>query len=131
MSSHTHNYYGPVAQTSGEHSPAQAGERNSQTLNHTECADLSALSPVLMQLLDAIGEVPSPRARERLTEHVQAAQREVAKTDKPDPGRIKAALDAIKSGADVLENSGKIIGLCNKAYQFLASFLGLPPSPLP
>jgi hypothetical protein len=75
--------------------------------------------------------VPSAKARTTLAAHVQAAQAEAERQDKADAGRIQRALDAVRSGAEVLENGGKIVELCNKAYGVLAPFLGLPPSPLP
>lgn len=77
-----------------------------------------------------IGMLTSAKARDTLAVNAAVAEAEAAK-EKPDPDRIKTALEAIKSGAAVLEDGGKIITLCNKAYNLLATLLGLPPSPLP
>lgn len=121
----------PNISIAGNHSVAQTGTENKAYVHHAEGTDLAALSPLLQELLQAIGEVASPKARQALTAHAETAAAEVSTPDKPDPSRIKRALDAIKSGADVLDDGGKIITLCNKAYQVLAPFLGLPPSPLP
>ena len=131
MPNHTHHYYAPVAQLHGDHSQTQTGDSNTQNMTHVESPELSSLSPMLQQLLAAIGDVPSAKACSRLNEHVHVAQLEVDRNDKADANRIKGALVAIKSGAEVLENGGKIVTLCNKAYQTLAALLGWPSSPLP
>ena len=114
-----------IALTTGDHSAAQTGSNNVANVGHREGTDLSALTPLLQELLTAIGELPSAKARETLTPHVQAAQAEIANKDQMEPGRIKRALDAIKPAAEVLEGGEKIVTLCNKAYQLLAPFLGL------
>jgi hypothetical protein len=120
-----------IALTTGDHSAAQTGSNNVANVGHREGTDLSALTPLLQELLAAIVDLPSAKARETLTPHVQVAQAEVVKKEKPEPGRIKQALDSIKPAAEVLEGGEKIVTLCNKAYQLLAPFLGLPILPLP
>ena len=117
--------------STGDHSALQSGTGNSANITHREGSGLSALTPLLAELLREIGDVPLPKAREKLTAHVQAAQAEAAKPDKPDPDVIKNALVKVKSSAEMLEDGGKIIGLCNHAYNVLATIFGLPPSPLP
>lgn len=117
--------------STGDHSALQSGTGNSASITHREGSGLSALTPLLAELLREIGDVPLPKAREKLTAHVQAAQAEAAKPDKPDPDVIKNALVKVKSSAEMLEDGGKIIGLCNHAYNVLATIFGLPPSPLP
>ena len=117
-----------IAISTGEHSAALAGTGNTAPVVHIGGVDLSAL---LQELAQAISELPSPKARDTLAAHAEAAQTEARMKDKADPGLIKRALDAIKPAAAVLEGGEKIVSLCNKAYQALAPFLGLPPSPLP
>ena len=119
-----------VAFATASHSAAQAGSGNTAHVTHTQGTDLAALVPLLLELAQAIAKLPSPKARETLAPHVEAARAETERKDKADPSLIKRALDAIKPAADALEGGEKIVKLCNKAYQVLAPFLGLPPSPL-
>ncbi|WP_034925199.1 toll/interleukin-1 receptor domain-containing protein [Candidatus Accumulibacter vicinus] len=120
-----------IAISTGDHSVSQTGSGNTAQVGHQEGSELAALLPLVQELLQAIAELSSPRARETLKTHAEVVAAGVARPEKSDPGRIKQALDAIKSGADMLDDGGRIIGLCNKAYQVLAPVLGLPPSPLP
>jgi len=120
-----------VIVNTGDHSALQSGTGNIAHINHRDGSGLSALTPLLAELLLEIDKVSSPKNREKLTAHVQDAQAEAAKPDKPDPDVIKNALVKVKSGAEMLEDGGKIIGLCNQAYNVLASIFALPPSPLP
>ncbi|MCM8623294.1 MAG: TIR domain-containing protein [Candidatus Accumulibacter sp.] len=120
-----------IAISTGDHSISQTGNGNTAQVGHKEGSELAALLPLVQELLQAIAELSSPRARETLKTHAEVVAAGIAKPEKSDPGRIKQAFDAIKSGADMLEDGGRIIGLCNKAYQVLAPVLGLPPSPLP
>ena len=128
-SQHFH-FYRDGAVSTGSHSVTQAGKQHTAHLDHHQGADLAVVVPLLQDLVQEIGMLTSARARETLAVHAAAAEAEVVK-EKPDPGRIKTALEAIKSGAAVLEDGGKIITLCNKAYRLVAPLLGLPPSPLP
>jgi hypothetical protein len=128
-SQHFH-FYRNGAVSTGSHSVTQAGTGHTAHLNHPEGADLAIVVPVLRDLVREIGMLTSAKARDTLAVQAAAAEAEAVK-EKPDPDRIKSALEAIKSGAAVLEEGGKIIALCNKAYNFLAPLLGLPPSPLP
>jgi hypothetical protein len=118
-----------VAISTGDHSASQAGPGGTAQVSHVQGADLSVLVPLLRELAVAIGELPSPKARDTLAAHVQVAEAEVAKKDQADPGALKSALDAIKPAAEVLEGGEKILTLCHKAYQVLAPFLGLPTLP--
>jgi len=120
-----------VAISSGSHSAAQSGSGNTAQIDHGPATDLSVLAPLLQELARAIGELPSAKARAMLTPHAQAARAEAHEQDQPDPGIIKRALDAIKPAAEVLDSGEKIVALCNRAYQALSQFTGLPPSPLP
>lgn len=120
-----------ISISTGERSAAQSGTGNTASVTHNQGTDLAALVPLLQELMQAIGELPSPKARAEFTPHVEAAQAEAANKEKPDASLIKKAIDAIKLAAGALEGGAKIVTLCNKAYQFLAPFLGLPPSPLP
>ena len=117
--------------SAGDHSALQSGTGNIANITQREGSGLSALTPFLAELLREIGEVPLPKPREILTAHAQAAQAEAVKPDKPDPDVIKNALVKVKASAEMLEDGGKIIGLCNQAYNILASIFALPPSPLP
>lgn len=90
---------------------------------------MAALISLLQELAQEIGNLTSAGKCEGLIAHIELAQHEASKKD-PDPGRIKRALDAIKSGAEGIEQGSKIIALCKKAYNVLAPLLGLPPSPL-
>lgn len=118
-----------ISISTGDHSSAQSGTGHSAHVEHHEAADLVALTPILQQLAQAIGELPSAKARDTLTAHVQAAQAEAGKPGKPDPGLIRRALDQIKPAAEALDHGEKIVALCARAYQVLAPYLGLPPSP--
>lgn len=125
------HFHGPVGSVAtGSHSAAQAGTGHTAHIDHREGADLAALIPLLRELASEIGSLPSAEKRDELTAHVELAQHEADKKDNPDPGRIKRALDVVKSGAEGLEHGGKIITLCNKAYNVIAPLVGLPPSPL-
>lgn len=119
------------ALATGDHSAAQTGAQSTANVGHREGTDLAALAPLLQELLTAIAELPSAKARQALTLHVEAAQGELAGKEQRDPGRIQRALDAIKHTAEALEGGEKILTLCNKAYQLLAPLLGLPTPPLP
>lgn len=120
-----------VALTTGDKSPAQAGSSHNAHVGDRQGADPSALIPMFQELLRAISEQPSRKAQQTLTAQVQLAQAEVSKAEKADPDVIKRALEATKSGAEVLENGAKIISLCSKAYNAVGPLFGLPPSPLP
>ena len=123
------NVSGGFAVTAGSRSPAQAGTGHTANIDHREGADLAALVPLLQELGQEIGKLPSADKRDELTAHVELAQHEAHNA--ANPGRIKRALEVIKSGAEGLDQGGKIITLCNKAYNVIAPLLGLPPSPLP
>lgn len=118
-----------ISISTGDHSATQSGTGHSAHVEHREGADLAALTPILQQLAQAIGELPSAKARDTLTAHVQAAQAEAGKPGKPDPGLIQRALDQIKPAAEALDHGEKVVALCARAYQALAPYLGLPPSP--
>ncbi len=129
MSKPSININGPVsnlALSTGDHSAAQTGANSVANIGHREGSDLSALTPVLQELLAAIAELPSAKARETLTQHVQTAQNALVEQNPPEPGRAKQALDAVNSAAEVLEGGEKILGLCSKLYQLVAPLLGLP-----
>lgn len=115
-----------IAFATGDHSAAQTGANSVANVGHREETDLAALTPLLQELLAAIGELPSAKAREALTAQVLAA-----KKDPPEPGRIKQAVDAIKPAAEALEGGEKILALCGKVYRLLGPLLGLPTLPLP
>lgn len=120
-----------IAISTGGHSAAQAGSAQTAQVDHRQGADLAELVPLLQHLVDEIGRLPSGERRDALTAHVELAQHEADKKDEADPGRIKRALDVVKSTAEGLEQVGKIIALCSKAYNALAPFVGLSQSPLP
>lgn len=120
-----------IAISTGGHSAAQAGSTQTAQIDHRQGADLAELVPLLRHLVDEIGRLPSGEKRDALTAHVELAQHEATNKDKADPGRIKRALDIVKSSAEGLENSGKIIALCRRAYDALAPFVGPSQSPLP
>ncbi|MBK8908176.1 MAG: TIR domain-containing protein [Rhodospirillales bacterium] len=122
---------GGMAVSAGSHSPAQAGTGHTASVDHCEGADLAALTSLLQELAKEIAAHPSAEKRDELTAHVELAQHEAGKKEAADPNRIKRALDVIKSGADGLEQGGKILALCHKAYNVLAPLLNLPSSPLP
>lgn len=122
---------GGVAVSTGSHSPTQTGTGHTASIDHREGADLAALIPLLQELAREIGAHPSAAKRDALTAHVELAQHEADKKNAADPGRIKRALDVIKSGAEGLEQGGRILALCHKAYNVLAPLLNLPSSPLP
>ena len=126
------HFYRNGAVSTGSRSAAQAGVGHTAHVEHRQGADLSDLMPLLRELAQEIERLPPIEKRDELAAHVELAQHEVGKTDRPrDAGRIKRALDVVKAGADGLENSGKIMILCNKAYNVIAPLLGLPPSPVP
>ena len=120
-----------VAISTGSHSAAQSGEGHTAHVEHRQAADLANLMPLFRELVEEIGRLSSPEKRDELTAHVELAQHEAGKTEKADIGRIKRAVDVVKFGVEGLENSGRIISLCNGAYKVLAPLLGLPLSPLP
>ena len=123
-------FYRNGAVSTGPHSVTQAGTGHTAHVDHREGADLAIAIPLLQDLVREIGMLTSAKARDTLAVHAAVAKAEAAE-EQPDPDRIKTALEAIKSGAAVLDDGGKIIALCNKAYNLLAPLLGLPPSPLP
>ena len=77
--------------------------------------------------MEGIGKLSPPRTREKLAAHAQAIQDEARKGVKADRSRIENAFRLIKCGADFLDESIKIIALCNKAYSAVATWLDLPP----
>ncbi|MBX3516760.1 MAG: TIR domain-containing protein [Rhodospirillales bacterium] len=120
-----------IAISTGGHSAAQAGSAQTAHIDHRQGADLAELMALLQHLIEEIGKLPAGDGRDALTAHVELAQHEAGKKDQAEPGRIKRALDVVKSGAEGLEQGGKIIALCSEAYNALAPFLGLPQPPLP
>lgn len=129
MSKPSININGPVsnlALSTGDHSAAQTGANSVANIGHKEGIDLAELPPLFQELLAAIAELPSAKARETLTQHVQTAQNALVEQNPPEPGRAKQALNAVKSATEVLEGGEKILGLCNKLYQLAAPLLGLP-----
>lgn len=118
-------FFGDVgAVTLGSHSAAQAGTGHTANINHRQGADLAELILLLSQLAHEIAALPTRQARDALTAHLNTAEAEAAKKDKADCSMITSALDAIKSGAEVLENGGKIVSLSSKAYNVVAPFWG-------
>ena len=114
----------------GNHSVAQDGAGSvAHIAHHQGSTDPSALVSALQALRQAIDEVPSPRARQKLAQDAEIAQVEAGKKDKGDPKVIKEALDRVRYGAEMLEEGGKILGLCKLAYNPVAPLLGLPPIP--
>lgn len=118
-----------ISISTGDHSAAQAGTGHTAHIAHTQGVDLAVLGPLLREIAVAIAELSSPKARETLAAHVRDAEAEAGKKDQADPGLVKRALDAIKHGGEAIEGGEKIVGLCHKAYQVLAPFLGIPPLP--
>ena len=112
---------GVVTSSTGDGSAAQSGSGHIANIENRLGADLD---PVLQQLADEIGKLTAKAKREELGTHLQPARAEAGKA-KPDVGRIKRALDAVKSGAEGLEQGSKIIGFCNKAYNVVAPYLNL------
>jgi internalin A len=121
---------GPLAVSTGSHSAAQAGEGQTAHIDQRQGAALTELVPLLQELAQEIARLDSGGKRNKLAAHIEDAQREAGQNTATSPGGIKGALDAIKSSAEGLEQSGKIISLCNKAYNVIAPLLSLPPSPL-
>lgn len=120
-----------VAINTGNRAVSQAGSHQTAEVGRRQGSDLSELGPILAELLAAVGEVSSAKARERLAPQIEVVQAESTKDAAADPKLIESTLKAVKSGAELLEDGGKIISLCNKAYQVLAPAFGLPTSPLP
>ncbi len=87
----------------------------------------------MREIAAAIHYLEPPDKRAALTPYVQVLEAESQKPAKSEAtaGLIKGMLENIKSGAAGLEGAGKIVALCNKAYQAVGPLFGLPPSPLP
>ena len=93
----------------GDHSAALSGTGHTAHVDHREGADLSTLLPRLQEIAAAINDLGSDKAREALNADARTLKAEVAKGDKADPGVARRALDAIKLGAKVLQEGGKIV----------------------
>lgn len=122
----THNYYGNTyhnsnhAESHGTKSQAVAGQRNVTTHTEQHGVDPEQMVLLLEALEAEIASLDPGRARERLEGHLTAVQAEVAKPDGDrDRGVIKAALDAIETIADALDNGGRIMGHLAKAAPWL------------
>lgn len=120
-----------VSINTGDRAVSQAGSHQTAQVGHRQGSDLTELWPILAELLEAVAAVSSAKARENLASDIEVIRVEAAKGDTADPKLIESTLELVKSGARVLDDGGKIISLCNKAYQVLAPVFGLPPSPLP
>jgi hypothetical protein len=130
----TNNFFGNVqnaAVTTGDHSAAQAGTGHTANIGHREGVDLAELEPLARELLALVEALAPSGIRDKLKPEADTVVAEVVKGGQANGGVIKKALAAIKSSADSLEDGGKIIDLCHRAYQVAAPVLGLPPSPLP
>ena len=119
-----------IALNTGDHSAAQSGSNNTARVAHSVGTVFSELAPLLRDLVAAVAELPSARAREALIVHAQAAEAEVSAKAEPDVGLVKGTLDKISSAAEAIDSGEKVLALCSKAYKVLAPFLGLPSLPL-
>lgn len=120
-----------IALNTGDHSAAQSGSNNTARVAHSVGTVFSELAPLLRDLVAAVAELPSARAREALIVHAQAAEAEVSAKAEPDVGLVKGTLDKISSAAKAIDSGEKVLTLCSKAYKVLAPVLGLPSLPLP
>jgi internalin A len=123
------NVYGNAAISTGAHSAAQQGSDQQAHVAHHAGVDVAAIMPLLEALIREI-QATSLQNREQLVADLRAAEKAQSKGE-PEPGRITQVLDAVKASADGLENGGRIISLCTKAYNLIAPALGVPPLPLP
>jgi internalin A len=118
--------YGNAAISTGSHSPAQQGSDQQAHVAHHAGVDVAAIMPLLEALIREV-QATSLQNRAQLVADLRSA----ASEGEPEPGRITQVLDAVKASADGLENGGRIISLCTKAYNLIALALGVPPLPLP
>ena len=109
-----------VALSTGNGSPAQAGSNQTANINQPKGVELSEFVRLLGELGLAINQVNSTKARETLQGHIVQAQTESEKPS-PDKNLLQRTLETIKSGADMLEDGGKIIGICSKALEYLSN----------
>ncbi len=120
------NVYGNAAISTGAHSAAQQGSDQQAHVAHHAGVDVAAIMPLLEALIREV-QATSLQNRAQLVADLRSA----ASEGEPEPGRITQVLDAVKASADGLENGGRIISLCTKAYNLIALALGVPPLPLP
>jgi hypothetical protein len=121
-----------VALSTGDQSLAQAGSGNVANLATNTAPDLAALVILLKEINAAVSELPSEKGRKFLAPIAEAALMAADQPDlpeKPDGGAIQRAVDRIKTSVELLEGGEKLYGLCNQAYNAVAPFLGLPPTP--
>lgn len=121
--------YGNAAISTGSHSAAQQGSDQQAHVAHDAGVDVAAIMPLLEALIREL-QATSLQNRERLVADLHAAEKAQSKGE-PELARTKQVLEAVKASADGLENGGRIISLCTKAYNLIAPALGVPPWPLP
>jgi hypothetical protein len=112
---------GTVVVNTGAHSAAQAGNNNTTNTGQQQSVDLAPLKNLLNELQNAIAELSSDKAKNKFTEHLQAAQSELANKDKPDVGIIKQSLETIQQVGDAIDFGEKIVELCGKALPLLSA----------
>lgn len=111
---------GTVVISTGANSAAQAGANHTANTGQQQAVDLAPLTAKLTELQAAIAELASAKAKTAFTGHLQTAQSEIADKDQPDAGIVKQALEAIKMGAEAIDDGEKIVELCMKVLPFLS-----------
>lgn len=119
-----------MAITQGDHSAAQAGTGHTANITHRQDADYAALIPLLHELRLEVDSLPAPEsARTKLAAHVETVKTELEKREKADSGIITTALNAIKTGGELLDGGVKFAEKLKSIYQMLTPVFGLPPLP--
>lgn len=122
---HAHN----MAVNHGDHSAAQAGDKNTAIIGREQQFEFSKIPPLLDELQQTVGELSSEKARDGLGKQIATIKTEVAKNEKADPGIIRKAIETLKSGSEFLDGGEKVFEKSKKIYNMLAPIFGFPPLP--
>ena len=119
-----------VAVTTGNRSPAMAGDGQAANVAYEEGAGLADLEALGRELLEAIQALQTDSHKAALAPLADAVAKEAAKGLEADGKKIMDSLKTIEATGKAFDAGAKIFELCNKGYKILAPLLGLPPSPL-
>ena len=118
-----------MAVNHGDHSAAQAGDKNTAIIGREQQFEFSKIPPLLDELQQTVGELSSEKARDGLGKQIATIKTEVAKNEKADPGIIRKAIETLKSGSEFLDGGEKVFEKSKKIYNMLAPIFGFPPLP--
>ncbi|HMN96732.1 MAG TPA: hypothetical protein PKC43_05510 [Phycisphaerales bacterium] len=123
---------GGVAQTGQGHqagSGDQSGTGNQQGTGNRLGDELHVgvdLAPILAAIevvRQELGAISDPRAKVRLETKVEELEEALSSSPAPEPRRLKALFEGIKTTAETINAGGAIVKACSAAIGFLAKYV--------